>query len=72
VFLPFFLFGDFRSLFLEFPRGRFEGVSLRDSCWMSLMRTLCLFDGDLDPTNPPKRLRFGCFRWFPWEGVLEG
>jgi hypothetical protein len=28
--------------------------------------------GDLDPTNPPKRLRFGCCRWFPWEGVLEG
>jgi hypothetical protein len=28
--------------------------------------------GDLDPSNLPKRLRFGCFRWFPWEGVLEG
>jgi hypothetical protein len=28
--------------------------------------------GDLAPTNPPKRLRFGCFRWFPWGGVLEG
>jgi hypothetical protein len=28
--------------------------------------------GDLDPINPPKRLRFGCFRWFPCEGVLEG
>jgi hypothetical protein len=27
--------------------------------------------GDLDPTNPLKRLRFVCFRWFPWEHVLE-
>jgi hypothetical protein len=26
---------------------------------MSCMRTLCLFFGDLDPTNPPKR--FGGF-----------
>jgi hypothetical protein len=25
--------------------------------------------GDLDPTNPLKWLRFGCFWWFPWEGV---
>jgi hypothetical protein len=36
------------------------------------MRTLCLFSCDLDQSNPLKRLRFGCFRWFPWEGVLEG
>jgi hypothetical protein len=43
VFLPFFLFGDFRGLFLEFQWGSFGGVSLWDSCWMSRMRTLCLF-----------------------------
>jgi hypothetical protein len=43
VILPFFLFGDFRSLFFEFPWGRLEGVSLRNSCWISRMRTLCLF-----------------------------
>jgi hypothetical protein len=57
---------------LDFPWGSFRAVSLRDSCWLSRMRTLCLLFGDLDPTNPPKRLRFGCFRWFPWEVVLEG
>jgi hypothetical protein len=21
---------------------------------------------------PLKRLRFGCFRWYSWEGVLQG
>jgi hypothetical protein len=43
VFLLFFLFGDFRSLFLVFQWGSFGGVSLRDTCWISRMRTLCLF-----------------------------
>jgi hypothetical protein len=43
VFLPFFLFGDFRGLFLDFLWGSFGGVSLRDSCLMSRKRTLCLF-----------------------------
>jgi hypothetical protein len=28
--------------------------------------------GDLAPTNPLKRLRFGGFRWSSWEGVLDG
>jgi hypothetical protein len=28
--------------------------------------------GDLAPTNPLKRLRFGGFRWSSWEGILEG
>jgi hypothetical protein len=43
VFFPFSLFGDFRSLFLDLMWGSFGDVSLRDSCWMSHMRTLCLF-----------------------------
>jgi hypothetical protein len=28
--------------------------------------------GDLDPTNPLKRLQFECFQWFPREDDLEG
>jgi hypothetical protein len=43
MFLPFFLFGDFWSFFLDYPWRGFESVSFRDSCWMSRMRTLCLF-----------------------------
>jgi hypothetical protein len=43
VLLSFFLFGDFQGFFLEFLWGSFEGVSLRDSYWMSCMRTSCLF-----------------------------
>jgi hypothetical protein len=42
-FSRFSFFGDFRSLCLEFLWGSFGGVSLRDSCWMSHMRILCLF-----------------------------
>jgi hypothetical protein len=30
VFFPFFLFGDFQNLFMDFPWGSFGGVSLRD------------------------------------------
>jgi hypothetical protein len=51
--------------------GKFWGVSLRDSSWMSRMRTFASLLGDLAPTSPPKRLQFGGFRWSPWEGVLE-
>jgi hypothetical protein len=36
------------------------------------MRPCATLLGDPDSTNPPKQLRFGCFRWFSWEGVLEG
>jgi hypothetical protein len=43
VFFPFSLFGDFQSLPLDFPWRSFGSVSLRDSRWMSHMRTLCLF-----------------------------
>jgi hypothetical protein len=43
VFLPFFLFGDFRSLYLRISVRSFGGISLRDSYWMSHMRTLCIF-----------------------------
>jgi hypothetical protein len=42
MFFMFFLFGDFRSLFLDFLRRSFGSVCLRDSRWMSHMRTLCL------------------------------
>jgi hypothetical protein len=30
VFFPFFLFGDFQNLFMDFPWGSFGGVSLWD------------------------------------------
>jgi hypothetical protein len=43
VFCLFSLFGDFWRLFLEFPLRSFGSISLRYSCWMSHMRTLCLF-----------------------------
>jgi hypothetical protein len=35
VFPLFYIFGDFRSLFLEFSWGRFGAISLRDSCWIT-------------------------------------
>jgi hypothetical protein len=43
VFVLFFHFGDFQGLFLGMSMGSFGGVSLRDSCLMSRMRTLGLF-----------------------------
>jgi hypothetical protein len=46
-----------------FLKGILVGCHVRGRCAFLL--------GDLDPTSPPKRLRFGCFWWFPWEGVLE-
>jgi hypothetical protein len=67
VFLPFSLFGDFWA-FSWFFRGEvlevfLWGILVGCHVWGPCASLL----GDLDPTNPPKRLRFGGFRWF-----LEG
>jgi hypothetical protein len=52
VAFPVFLFGDFRSSLLWFSWRSFEDVFLWDSCWVSLMRTLCLFGCWLCPKDP--------------------
>jgi hypothetical protein len=54
-------FGDFRSSFLWFSWRSFEGVFLRDSCWVSRMRTLCLFGWWLCPRTFLNRSRFDGF-----------
>jgi hypothetical protein len=71
VFLPFFFFGDFRSLFLGISVGKFWGrffegflldVTYEDlvPLWLVILLQQTL------------RNQFGSFRWFLWEGVLEG
>jgi hypothetical protein len=51
---PFPFFIIFEAFSCRFSWWNFGGVSLGDSCWMSHMRTLCLFAWWLYSSNPPK------------------
>jgi hypothetical protein len=45
---------------------------LRDSCWMSRMRTLCLFAWSPWSIKPSETASIWVFSVVSWEGVLEG
>jgi hypothetical protein len=63
------IFGAFAWNFCGEVLGAFLwGILVGCHIWGSCASLL----GDLAPIIPLKRLRLGCFRWFSWEGGLEG